>query len=103
MNDESTIQCGRVAKIVRLTPSTSGMEQEGQVLEGYGIIRAPGGREVFFVAASLSEIAFAQLQTGMPVRFTLEPGPFAKALEVWFDDEPISERSLKTAQSNSPQ
>jgi len=101
MKDESTVQSGRVTKIVRVTPAASKFNKERQDLEGYGIIRSKDNREAFFVAASLTEIAFAQLQTGTPVQFTLEPGPIAKALEVWFDDRSESVSSSQSEYADS--
>jgi ribosomal subunit interface protein len=42
--------------------------------EGYGFIRTPDGREIYFHRNSLDEGGWERIDTGSPVRFTEEPG-----------------------------
>jgi ribosomal subunit interface protein len=42
--------------------------------EGYGFIRTPDGREVYFHRNSLDEGGWERIDIGSPVRFTEEPG-----------------------------
>ena len=80
MSDDG-ITRGRVSKLVRV-PIASKSETQGEMLRGYGIVRAETGRDVFFEGDAVVEAAFADLEVGDHVTFKMEQGPFARASEV---------------------
>lgn len=55
------------------------MHDEGRVLRvfpqaGYGFLGTPDGREVYFHAHALADVAIGDIAPGTPVRFTVEEG-----------------------------
>ena len=65
---------GTVKKLVLVSPNVA-----GQPNEGYGIILANDGREVFFLHSAVADGRFEELQSGQSVGFRIEEGPLGRA------------------------
>jgi len=83
-----------VRKLVRVGGKSQGKESDGLFQSGYGLLRNERDQVVYFVDSAVENKMFSKLEVGDVVYYIAEEGPFLRAAEVRFTQEPLTDLSL---------